>query len=157
MIEEERYRNGAKYFKKDFESLTNKRQYKEECYLNTGLSKLRTTREIKIFTSCIVDTDYLYRVVTKDCMDVVIYYFNSTVRIEGLINHYHGTNVRFVKISRDPFDEFNHKTIVFGLRDTVIFDNKYLGYYGKKDGRNVYRDKSERDFELYYERAVKLI
>lgn len=157
MFEEERYRNGADYFKKDFDSLVNKHQYKQEYYLNTGLSRLRLTRTLHIFTSCIVDTDYLYKVITKDCLDVTIYFYESVVSLETLNEHYKGSNVKFVKIARDPVIEFKHKTIVFALSDTVIFDCKYLGYYGKKEERNVYRDKSKKDFEIYYKRALKLI
>ena len=158
MFEEERYRKGATYFKKDFESIKNKKQYKEEFYLNTGLSRLRNTRIINIFTSCIVNTEYLYRVITRESKDVTIYYFNTLISIDELVKHYEGTNVKFKKIQKDPLIEFKHKTTVFALNDTVIFDSKFLGNEGYSwEEKKVYRDKSKGDFNAYYKRALSLI
>ncbi len=165
MINDEKaFSEGAKYFNKVFASLSNKRQYKEEYYLNTGLSMLRKRRKILIFTSCIRKTDYLFKVITEDVYDVVIYYFRTMVKIKDLESHYLNANVQFIKIRKNPHDEFsnqryNHNTIVFAGDDTIIFDKKELGYEGSdyENNRKVYRDKSKKDYDLNLERANKLI
>jgi len=162
--ETEFFIRGAKYFEKDYDSLSNKRQYKEEYYLNTGLSMFRKKSKILIFTSCISETNYLYRVVTKDVYNVVIYYFRSMVNIKELKDHYLNSKVKFIQIHKNPKDEFSHShfhhnTVVFAGDDTIIFDSKELGYEGNdnENNRNVYRDKSKRDYNECLERAKRLI
>ena len=152
------YKRGAEYFGKDYDSLKNKMQYKEEYYLNTGLMAFREKSEIKIFTSCIADTEYLYQVIKEPLYCVTIYYYKSNVDVETLRQFYSASNVSFIKISKNPLEEFKHNTIAFASDDTIIFDEKELGLVKASSGnRKVYRDKSKEHFKIYYSRAEKLI
>lgn len=162
--EENFYILGAQYFGKDYFSLSNKSEYKQEFYLNTGLSMFRKKNKILIFTSCISETNYLYKVITKEVYDVTIYYFNSNVDIAELEDYYFNSNVKFIKIKNNPKNEFSninhlHNTIVFASDDTIIFDSKELGDEGSnsENNRNVYRDKSIEHYNLYLKRAMNLI
>ena len=156
--EEEYYIKGAQYFGEDYEKLKNKEQYKEEHYLNTGLWKFRKTCKIKVFTSCISKVDYLYKVIKEPLYDVEIYYYTCNVSINELDKYYKNSNVKFIKLSKDPLIEFKHCTVVFASNDTIIFDKKELGEEKLPNGeRCVYRDKSQGHFDLYFSRAKKLI
>lgn len=156
--EEERFRAGAEYFKQDYDKLKNKRQYKACEYLHTAIQYFTQKEKIEVFTSCIADTEYLYSIFDNATKDATVYYYNSKISIDELNNHYVGKNVKFMKISKNPLDEFKHNTIVFASNDTVVFDPLELGIrYLDKNQRNVYRDKSKEHFSKYHYRAIKLI
>ncbi|MCQ2795165.1 MAG: hypothetical protein MJ214_03050 [Bacilli bacterium] len=154
--EEERFAAGYKYFGKIYEK--NKKQYKEEYYLNTGIWWFVKNSTVIVFTSNISSTKYLYQVFKKDAKDVCIYYFKTDVDINLLNEYYKNSNVHFKKISKNPYIEFKHNTIVFCGNDTIVFDRNELGdngYFTKT--REVYRDKSIEHYNLYYSRAKKII
>lgn len=156
--EEEYYIRGAQYFGENYIKLKNKEQYKEEHFLNTGLWIFRKKHNIKIFTSCISKVDYLYKVIKEPLHNVEIYYYASNVCISELETYYKNSNVKFIKLSKDPLIEFKHCTVVFASNDTIIFDKKELGEEKLPNGEKcVYRDNSQAHFDLYFSRATKLI
>lgn len=158
MKEEKFFREGSKYFGKNFDELKDKTQYKQEYYLSTGIWWFRSKTKIEVYTSCIASKDYLCAVFGNYVKDLTIYYFDSVISISELETIYRGYNVKFIKLRKDPIKEFSHKTIIFCFDKTIIFDNKFLGVsWDKKYENRVYRDRSKRDFELYHERALKLI
>ena len=124
--EEEYYIRGAQYFGENYIKLKNKEQYKEEHFLNTGLWIFRKKHNIKIFTSCISKVDYLHKVIKAPLHNVEIYYYASNVWISELEIHYKNSNVKFIRLSKDPLIEFKHSTVVFASNDTIIFDKKEL-------------------------------
>lgn len=152
--EEPWFMNGAKYFGKEYNTLTNKEQYKEERMLNTGLMNFREKKPIIIYTKCIASTEYLYRVFPehRNLHDVRIYYMETKVKIETLNDHYQNNNISFHKINFNPKDIVDVNTIVFASDDTVIYDDKLLGLVGKGKERLVYRNKSKSDFSLVLEK-----
>jgi len=164
------YMQGAEYFEKDYSKLTNKKQYKKLECLNTGLWYFRNNGNIKIFTSCIACTSYLYTVITKKSKNVEIYYFETRVNIEELKKYYIDKNVKFIKLAKNPKDEFSsdkhtRNTMVFASNDTIIFDEKQLGikeFNGptrefRHESRKAYRDKSKFDYKKYLEQAMNLV
>ena len=158
------FMRGAEYFQKDYLKLKNKEQFKEEQYLNTGLWYFVKKENIYIFTSCIASTDYLFRIIHPPIYHVEIYYYETRVDMNVLKKQYTNSNVNFIKLKKNPRNEFSnetrtHNTIVFAGDDTVIFDSKMLGLYHNSNNKitNVYRDKYKIDYQKYFKRAKSLI
>jgi len=172
---------GAKYFQKDYFQLKNNNQYKQEYYLGTSLSRLRMTRNLKIYTSCIASTDYLYKVIKPPLYDVEIFYYETNVNIDELKKHYEDEKVEFIKLAKNPREEFSNKnhvynTIVFAVNEkgeSIVFDNKMLGNEKegttkekRKESKKVYRAKYKEnrkklenynEYKEYYSIAMNLM
>jgi len=103
------------------------------------------------------------------------------VDIDELKKHYNGTNVRFIKLAKNPREEFSnknhvHNTIVFAVNEkaeSIVFDNKMLGNEregttkGKREAsKKVYRAKYKEnrkklenynEYQEYYSIAMNLM
>ena len=166
----EMYQEGATYFDEDFECLKNKKAYKHEQLLNTGIWWFRNNQKfISIFTNVLASEDYLYDVLKKDTIATV--YYNKLaygLDLDRVIANYNNGGVVFKKINFVPSDEMIYKTrlgkeipyatIVLASDDTIIFDKKYLGL--KKDisgDRSVYRVKDKIIFKRMKEQFDHLL
>src|SRR5690606_26314284 len=80
------FKAGAKYFGKDFDTLANKTQYKEERYLNTALHWFRDKKKIEVFTSSIDAIDYIKNLFPREgkLFDIIIYYYSINISKEEL-------------------------------------------------------------------------
>ena len=97
----EMYQEGATYFDEDFECLKNKKAYKHEQLLNTGIWWFRNNQKsISIFTNVLASEDYLYDVLKKDTIATV--YYNKLaygLDLDRVIANYNNGGVVFKKIN----------------------------------------------------------